>query len=56
MIRLIHEYRELFLDIIGELSKYSDEWKEVVNMLIKAKCQVQCVEKRKCVNGPVSIK
>ena len=52
-----HEYRELFLDIVGELSKYSDEWKEVVNMLMKAKCQVgQCVEKRKCVNGPVSIK
>lgn len=48
--RAYWEYRKMFNDICDALSKYSDEWKTVVEMFFKPKCKVvgYCIEKNSC--------
>lgn len=45
-----HEYRALFTDICGELSKVSEEWVWIVCNLFRPKCEVygKCKEKYSC--------
>ena len=53
--RAYWEFRDdLFNDIINGLREYSDEWKTVVDMLFKPKCEEYgyCVEKRSCKRKP----
>lgn len=48
--RAYHEYRKLFNDITKALNDYSDEWKEVTELLFKPQCEVlgRCPEKKSC--------
>ena len=48
--RALGEYRKLFRDIITELEKVSDEWKEVVKLLFIPKCEKlkYCPERYSC--------
>lgn len=48
--RAYWEYRELMKSICKELSEYSDEWKWIVDNLMKPKCEVNgvCTESKSC--------
>ena len=48
--RAYWEFRELFRDIEEALSEYSPEWKEVVDLMFKPKCEVygRCPEAKSC--------
>ena len=48
--RAYHEYRTLFKDYSAALSKYSDEWKYIVERYFIPKCEYMgfCKEKRSC--------
>ena len=48
--RAYWEYRQMFNDYIGALSKYSTEWNTLIPMIMKPKCDVlgYCPEKRSC--------
>lgn len=52
--RAYHEYRQLMKDIIEALSNYSDEWKELCVMTMKAKCEKVgwCLEHQCCGHMP----
>lgn len=52
--RAFWEFREFMCDLKNELSNYSDEWKEVVDLTFKPKCEVRgyCVEKKSCGRKP----
>lgn len=52
--RAYWEYRRLMKDICDALSSYSDEWKWIVENLMKAKCEVTgfCKEKKSCGRRP----
>lgn len=48
--RAYWEFRELLRDIMEALSQYSDEWKTVVEMCFKPKCDLYgyCTESKSC--------
>lgn len=48
--RAYKEYRQLFSEICIELSNYSEEWKWIVENLLKPKCEYlgYCPEKKSC--------
>ena len=52
--RAYWEFRELFGDIYGALSKYSDEWSELVGEVFYPKCEIlhYCPEKHGCGKYP----
>lgn len=52
--RAYKEYRQLFFHIRKALSEYSDEWKEVIDMLFYPKCEElgYCPEKNSCGKMP----
>lgn len=52
--RALKEYRELMRDIIDALSNYSDEWKELCDLVMKCKCDKVgwCEEKFSCGKYP----
>ena len=52
--RAYWEYRNLFADYKKELSKYSDEWKTLTDLLFMPKCEVFgcCPEKNSCGRKP----
>lgn len=52
--RAYWEYRELMKDICTALSGYSDEWKWIVDNLMKPKCEVTgfCTEEKSCGRKP----
>ena len=52
--RAYWEYRELFDDYLGELANYSEEWAEIIPMLMMPKCEMlgYCPEKYGCGKYP----
>lgn len=52
--RAYWEYRKLMQDICKALSEYSEEWKWIVENLMKPKCEVAgyCKEKKSCGRKP----
>lgn len=52
--RAYHEYRKLFNDLCTELSKYSEEWKYLVDNYFMPKCEKYgfCKEKKSCGRKP----
>ena len=52
--RAYWEYRRLMKDICDALSEYSEEWKWIVENLMKPKCEVAgfCREKKSCGHRP----
>lgn len=52
--RAYWEYRNLMKDICAALSSYSEEWKWIVENLMKPKCEVSgfCKEKKSCGRKP----
>ena len=52
--RAYWEYRKLMKDICDALSEYSEEWKWIVDNLMKPKCEVTgfCREKKSCGRKP----
>lgn len=52
--RAYKEYRQLFFYIRKALSEYSDEWKEIIDMLFYPKCEElgYCPEKNSCGKMP----
>ena len=48
--RAYWEYRQLFNDICNALREYSDEWRWIVDNLLRAECDVfgYCSEKKSC--------
>lgn len=48
--RAYHEYRKLMMEIMKELSNYSDEWKTVIGLLFKPQCEYlgRCPEIKSC--------
>lgn len=48
--RAYHEYRTLFKELIDALCDYSQEWKTLVDLEFKRKCEVlgYCPEKKSC--------
>ena len=52
--RAYWEYRKLMKDICEALSQYSEEWKWIVDNLMKPKCEVTgfCKEKKSCGRKP----
>lgn len=48
--RAYHEYRTLFKELIDTLCDYSQEWKTLVDLEFKRKCEVlgYCPEKKSC--------
>lgn len=52
--RAFWEFREFMNELKNELSNYSDEWKKVVDLTFKPKCEVRgyCVEKKSCGRKP----
>lgn len=48
--RAYHEYRKMFNDICAALSKYSEEWKTIIDNLFYPKCALcgYCTEKNSC--------
>ena len=52
--RAYWEFRKLMLEIMEALSEYSDEWKEVIELSFKPKCDIcgYCNEKRGCGKRP----
>lgn len=49
-MRALWEYRKLMADMMKALSEYSDEWREVVELLFKPQCEVlgRCPEAKGC--------
>ena len=52
--RAYHEFRQLFNDYLKALSEYSDEWKELVDMIMMPKCEAlgYCPEEKSCGRMP----
>lgn len=52
--RAYWEYRRLFNDICNALSEYSPEWKEIVDLMFRPKCEVfgYCPEEKSCGRMP----
>lgn len=52
--RAFWEFREFMNELKNELSNYSDEWKKVLDLTFKPKCEVRgyCVEKKSCGRKP----
>jgi thymidylate synthase (FAD) len=52
--RAYWEFREFMNELKNELGNYSDEWKKVVDLTFKPKCEVRgyCVEKKSCGRKP----
>lgn len=52
--RALLEYREFMRDFLNELSNYSDEWKELCDLVMKCKCDKVgwCEEKFSCSKYP----
>lgn len=52
--RAYWEYRELFDDYLNELANYSEEWAEIIPMLMMPKCEMlgYCPEKYGCGKYP----
>ena len=52
--RAYHEFRQLFADYLKALSDYSDEWKELISMIMIAKCEAlgYCPEENSCGRMP----
>lgn len=52
--RAYHEYRQLFSDYLQALSDYSDEWAELVGMVMMPKCEAlgYCPEEHSCGRMP----
>jgi thymidylate synthase (FAD) len=52
--RAFWEFREFMDELKNELGNYSDEWKKVVDLTFKPKCEVRgyCVEKKSCGRKP----
>lgn len=52
--RAFWEFREFMNELKNELGNYSDEWKKVVDLTFKPKCEVRgyCVEKKSCGRKP----
>lgn len=52
--RALLEYREFMRDFLNELSDYSDEWKELCDLVMKCKCDKVgwCEEKFSCGKYP----
>lgn len=52
--RALLEYREFMRDFLNELSNYSDEWKELCDLVMKCKCDKVgwCEEKFSCGKYP----
>ena len=52
--RAYWEYRELFDDYLGELANYSEEWAEIIPMIMMPKCEMlgYCPEKYGCGKYP----
>lgn len=52
--RAFWEFREFMNELKNELSNYSDEWRKVVDLTFKPKCEVRgyCVEKKSCGRKP----
>lgn len=48
--RAYWEYREMFNDYLNQLSDYSDEWKILISMVMKPKCEQlgYCTEIKSC--------
>ena len=48
--RAYHEFRNLFHDYISALSEYSDEWKELCDLVMMPKCEAlgYCPEAKSC--------
>ena len=52
--RAYHEFRQLFNDYLKALSEYSDEWKELIDMIMMPKCEAlgYCPEEKSCGRMP----
>ena len=52
--RAYHEYRSLFKDYLHALSEYSEEWKELVELVMMPKCEAlgYCQEENSCGHMP----
>ena len=52
--RAYWEYRQMFKDYITALSEYSDEWKELISVIVMPKCETlgYCPEKHGCGKFP----
>lgn len=52
--RAFWEFREFMNELKNELGNYSDEWRKVVDLTFKPKCEVRgyCVEKKSCGRKP----
>lgn len=52
--RAYWEYRQMMLDITKELSTYSEEWRILLDLLCKPKCEVCgfCTEEKSCGRKP----
>lgn len=48
--RAYHEYRTMFIEYLNALASYSEEWKTIVDMTMRPKCDVigHCQEKNSC--------
>lgn len=55
--RAYWEYREMFNNYINQLRDYSEEWKTLITMIIKPKCEelVYCPEKNSCGRKPKNV-
>ena len=54
--RAYHEYRTMFIQLISELERYSDEWNTLINMTMHPKCEElgYCPEEKSCGRMPKS--
>lgn len=52
--RAYWEYRTMFKDILNALKEYSEEWRIIIDMLMKPKCEVlgYCPENHSCGRKP----
>ena len=52
--RAYWEYRTMFKDVLGALKEYSEEWRIIIDMLMKPKCEVlgYCPENYSCGRKP----
>lgn len=55
--RAYWEYRELFDDYLNELANYSEEWAEIIPMIMMPKCEMlgYCPEKYGCGKYPKAV-
>jgi thymidylate synthase (FAD) len=55
--RAYWEYRELFGDYLNELANYSEEWAEIIPMIMMPKCEMlgYCPEKYGCGKYPKAV-